>query len=354
VNPELIPFSITLIVVGVIFSLLPRVTRPDLFFSVTVSRTFRHTETASRIVRRFQLAVLVATIAAVTLILSEGFLRSPVPPLLVLPGQILAVTAAFVLARRAVLPFAAPPEPTREAELQKWPRVIPGGILAAVGPLILASASVAAIIVWPEGLPVRLPVHFGLWGPDRWLEASAAGLARYYLLIGSVLVLLFFTMLGLSRAVGRAAATGETGAAEIRFRRVTIWMLLVISYFLAIQPWIALFVPDSSIGAPLLTALGLVMTVAIIVCIVFLIRMGQGGHRAVVEATNGGEAAPQGDHRPDSTWKLGLFYFNPEDPAIFVEKRFGIGYTLNFGNRWTWVALLILVPLLAAVIRTIG
>ena len=26
-----------------------------------------------------------------------------------------------------------------------------------------------------------------------------------------------------------------------------------------------------------------------------------------------------------------------EDPALFVEKRFGFGYTVNFGNPWAWV-----------------
>ncbi|MDL4840205.1 DUF1648 domain-containing protein [Aquibacillus rhizosphaerae] len=34
----------------------------------------------------------------------------------------------------------------------------------------------------------------------------------------------------------------------------------------------------------------------------------------------------------DNYWKGGLFYFNRKDPSIFVEKRFGIGWTLNFAN----------------------
>jgi uncharacterized membrane protein len=34
----------------------------------------------------------------------------------------------------------------------------------------------------------------------------------------------------------------------------------------------------------------------------------------------------------DQYWKGGLFYFNKNDPSVFVEKRFGIGYTINFAN----------------------
>lgn len=34
----------------------------------------------------------------------------------------------------------------------------------------------------------------------------------------------------------------------------------------------------------------------------------------------------------DRYWKGGLIYFNPHDPSIFVEKRFGIGWTMNMAN----------------------
>jgi Family of unknown function (DUF5808) len=54
-----------------------------------------------------------------------------------------------------------------------------------------------------------------------------------------------------------------------------------------------------------------------------------------------------GQRPPDAAWK-GSFYSNPNDPALLVPKRFGIGYTLNFGNPWSW-AVLGLVLLMAAV-----
>ncbi|MGA6973989.1 MAG: DUF5808 domain-containing protein [Candidatus Binatus sp.] len=44
----------------------------------------------------------------------------------------------------------------------------------------------------------------------------------------------------------------------------------------------------------------------------------------------------------DKNWKLGIFYIDKDDPAIFVPKRYGIGYTLNFGNRWSWAAVVLL------------
>jgi uncharacterized membrane protein len=34
----------------------------------------------------------------------------------------------------------------------------------------------------------------------------------------------------------------------------------------------------------------------------------------------------------DEFWKWGIMYNNPNDPTIWVEKRVGIGWTLNFAH----------------------
>jgi uncharacterized membrane protein len=63
------------------------------------------------------------------------------------------------------------------------------------------------------------------------------------------------------------------------------------------------------------------------------------------------EAPPIGDTTPDSSWILGRIYFNRADPTLFVEKRMGLGYTLNLGNPWSWLVMIaffagIAIPLL--------
>ena len=37
-----------------------------------------------------------------------------------------------------------------------------------------------------------------------------------------------------------------------------------------------------------------------------------------------------------------MIYVNREDPSILVEHRFGFGYTLNLGNRWAIVVLVLI------------
>ncbi len=52
---------------------------------------------------------------------------------------------------------------------------------------------------------------------------------------------------------------------------------------------------------------------------------------------------PPAEQYGDRHWKLGMYYCNRQDPALFVQKRCGPGYTLNFGNRYAWpIALLVL------------
>jgi hypothetical protein len=47
---------------------------------------------------------------------------------------------------------------------------------------------------------------------------------------------------------------------------------------------------------------------------------------------------------PETGWN-GMFYCNSDDPALFVPKRYGIGYTLNFGNPWSWAVLVLIFAL---------
>ncbi len=54
----------------------------------------------------------------------------------------------------------------------------------------------------------------------------------------------------------------------------------------------------------------------------------------------------------DRYWYGGFFYNNPGDPTLFVEKRYGLGWTLNFGHPQAKLVLIgmLLLPLVFGVI----
>lgn len=76
---------------------------------------------------------------------------------------------------------------------------------------------------------------------------------------------------------------------------------------------------------------------------------GQSAARVKVrdEEGNGSDTAllPVDD---DRYWKWGMFYYNPEDPALWIEKRFGIGWTLNFANPLALGFMVVLLLVIAA------
>lgn len=49
-------------------------------------------------------------------------------------------------------------------------------------------------------------------------------------------------------------------------------------------------------------------------------------------------------------WLLGLFYFDRDDPAMMIEKRFGFGYGLNYGNRNAMLFVVVVLALFAGLI----
>lgn len=45
----------------------------------------------------------------------------------------------------------------------------------------------------------------------------------------------------------------------------------------------------------------------------------------------------------DVNWYMGAFYFNRDDSRFLVEKRFGVGWTVNFAHPLSWVILSIII-----------
>jgi uncharacterized membrane protein len=56
------------------------------------------------------------------------------------------------------------------------------------------------------------------------------------------------------------------------------------------------------------------------------------------------------DETPDSAWRLSSIYYNRADPALFVQRRIGVGYTLNFGNPMSWLIIAMMLALIPAAI----
>ncbi|MGH9774728.1 MAG: DUF5808 domain-containing protein [Candidatus Acidiferrales bacterium] len=348
-----------IVAMGGFFYCLPNLTRRDVFFAVTVPSGFRSTPEGRSALRIFRVWMFFHTLIALAILGSGIWRGSLLITMAAIYWQIFGALLAFLRARKQVMPYAVAPSTAREASL--GPRA-PGLLsrrLLQIGPfVILAVAAVILALHWQQ-IPARFPDHWGLDGrPNGWATRTFMGVFGILISGAAVCVgiaLLAYAVVHWSRHIN---ASGGEAAHEDHFRQVQLAIILTSEYFIALMfSWGALLplrrLPESMPGGfGYILAGTLVYVIAILAVAV---RTGQGGSNlgagvmraeaSAAPASTG--AAPIGDRTPDACWKLGVFYINRDDPAVLVEKCFGFGYTLNFGNprSWALLAAFILVPL---------
>jgi uncharacterized membrane protein len=228
-----------------------------------------------------------------------------------------------------------------------WPWTLPA-VAITVG------TAVVGAVRYPH-LPPRLVSHYDAGGhPTSYTDktfVSAFGLVMVQIAVTALIV-----VLSRVTARGKAELDAQDPHAAERHRRFVTAMarcLLVLAaavdltmFFAALAMWN--LVSSTGFFPVLLIAPIVVATAGLVVVTV---RVGQGGSRLRVE---GAEAASSGiglgtgsgigsgagnrigngavNRDDDRFWKLGMVYVNREDPAVFVQKRFGVGWTVNFGR----------------------
>lgn len=100
------------------------------------------------------------------------------------------------------------------------------------------------------------------------------------------------------------------------------------------------------IAVPLLFSIGVLIS-----SILLSVTTGQGGSRVRTSEGIGNKVIDRDD---DRYWKLGQFYFNRNDPSLFLEKRFGVGWTVNFARPLAWIIFTIIILLAAGIPFMLG
>lgn len=326
------------IFLGAMLAWMPNVSRREIYFSVTVPADFRETSGARAVLRRYRLAILIHTLIALGFVLAGPLLGNlflqPIAIFWLIGGALLA----FLAARRRVRRCAASPSPAPEMAAPAAKFALPGGWLLQLGPFgILAAAAIYLQQHW-DRIPERFPVHWGTHGANRWASRTPAGV--YTILCIGVGACAGIALIAYATRRGaKQAASSESQPGEENYRRATLRVLLLAEYFVAcLMSYLSLtplFGPPGHLFVPVVLALTLAFVLGT------TMALARAGRRRTSTR----------DATDDRYWSGGMFYVNRNDPAILVEKRFGMGYTLNFGNRKAWlllVAILLLIfgPLL--------
>lgn len=338
--------ALPVVLIGVLQWLRPALVPPTIPFGVRVPRDHADAPVIRAQRRQYRLAVALVAVAATIAAVLGG---DPAAGTVALAAELVVGVLLYLRAHarvRAVKEeenwFAGRRQvAVADTSLRTDPPRYPW--IWAVPTVVLTAATVVIGAADYSRMPARLAVHFGPSGrPDRWAARSFASA------FGPVLAQVSATLLLLAVAGvvlrSRAQLDAEDPQAATRHRRFVMGSaraLIVLGgcaglTFLAnaLLVW-HLVVPPAWARAALNVVPTLLGAVAIMVLI---IRFGQGGSRLrLAGATTGGGRTVNRDD--DRLYRLGLFYFNPDDPAVFVPKRFGVGWTLNVARPVTWVIL---------------
>jgi uncharacterized membrane protein len=226
-------------------------------------------------------------------------------------------------------------QPQRARDLISWP------LFAAN---VLITAAVNGALVFAKWQPQTVPLHWNLQGKvDRWGDPHT--LWKFDVTMLVALLLPLATVWMVSR-VRWALPQGESERAlplQIRQRQLlmhftqavtlagNLW--LAFQWLAIVKGWEALVVPTSQ----------LTLLSESVIIIGFCVSLA----RVQKELSALGAEPGLGTQTSGWRWK-GVVYYAPNDAALFVPKRVGIGVTINMARPLAWLFLGSLIALIAA------
>jgi uncharacterized membrane protein len=200
--------------------------------------------------------------------------------------------------------------------------------------LVIVICAGAAWLLYDK-IPDSIITHYNAQGiPDR-IQAKSYG-SVFALNIVQLSMLAVFVFSNYSIHVARVKIDPmdpqRSGEQQRRYRRGMALLLLLLGLgmliFIGFLQAFMLY-GGSRMEGILIGAAGIAPLLMSAAAVISMMKLGKGR----MEASRPGE---------DAKWKTGAFYWDRSDPSIFVEKRTGIGFTLNWAHPVSWLIIAII------------
>lgn len=364
-NERTLLFVIHIICVGIVaFTqlLLPNFTRKNLVLGVAIPEEALEDFKLKRLVREFRLVTILVTLVSIILSFGMAYLWNSSVRLLILWmvfGSFIlflpviyynrkirewkAASGYQIQVKKRVADLSLSKQKLTYSGVNLWLYLIPLAIVA-IGSIY--------ILINYDKIPDQIPMHYGASGEvDRYSQKSLF-VALYPTLVNLFLIgVIFVSNLFFLKAKQRVAITDS----EDSLRRLLI----------ARKIWTYSFVATTTLTVLMMQGLSLTMVynitninpymnwfwVIIVLIVVVQILVG-------LKVGNTGEKLPRQHGETlelfeddDKYWIFGgSIYYNPDDPAVMVPKRVGLGSTINLG---TTVGKIVMLGLLLIIILSI-
>ncbi|MEN8905795.1 MAG: DUF5808 domain-containing protein [Clostridiales bacterium] len=203
-------------------------------------------------------------------------------------------------------------------------------------------ATVIYMFVAFDKIPEKLPLQIDLDGnvTNYMSKENAMVFFPCMQIFLSIMFIFLYWMIGKSKQQLDPARAKISIEQNRIFRYV--WSVYILVTGLLINSLFSIFqfyaINEKMNSKSLLVVNVVLLVLVLFSAIVLSIYTGQGGNRIRIKGVDSEEVRKIMKDTTiirdsDDHWKLGVFYYNHDDPALFVEKRFGVGWTLNFANK---------------------
>tara|TARA_Y100000031_G_scaffold157177_1_gene217209 strand:- start:9135 stop:10274 length:1140 start_codon:yes stop_codon:yes gene_type:complete len=348
--------TIRVFLIGGILLILPRIVRKGLVFGAYVGEAVSDGDAARNIRRDWNQGCLV--VMALSLVVGLGISFAGWPLTGNLTGTAVLILSATLLYIRMYLKSRelAPRSVARQAEVASAslavtsPRNVAFATFSLVTCLLAGLATIVYVAVSYEAIPEQMVSYANILGITDELTEKSIFAVMYApilsLVLSSSFALLSVLITGSKRSL-RGGSGSHSVAAQEAYHAIQVQVFSVFALFFCVV-LTTFAVQHIRIARSLTESLGtgtgwdfaaiLAAMIAFIAITLVRILRGTGQGGALLE--KGSIETPlTGGLADNSHWFLGLFYVDKYDPSMMVESRFGMGYSMNFGN---WRAMLFL------------
>ena len=228
---------------------------------------------------------------------------------------------------------------------------------------IIIFASIAVALIHYPSIPDPMPIHFDInMNPDGWAAKSLGFVLMVPLVNLGMLIIMVLAAVSIVKAKLQINMQNPalSFAQHRAYRRLMGHGMGILTLGMVIGIMLSGFI---SLFPEFKISLGITMAIILlpsILLVAIAIRAGQSGCKLNTKITEADtmasgyrptdtESKPQGierDRCDDKHWKLGMFYYNPTDPAILVEDRFGTNIGFNYARTSTKIIVAVLALIL--------
>src|SRR5690625_59810 len=345
-NLNLFLLIIAFIPTAIILAFIPYLTRKTENFGVSIPETIYYRDDFKAMRKKYAFSMLIITIVLTTVFFIVAFQGQESTIFIMYTALIIGyIIASFAL----YLPFHYKMKAIKKKE--KWQaerkqtividtkfrneKIVASNWWFLIPGLITIATIIFTFVIY-DNIPDQVPIHTSFSGKVTYSDKSPGNvLILPFSQIFMVVVCLISNYAIKNSKQQVSAQSPETSKQQnIIFRKRWSFFIVVMSVLISLM---FTFMQMTFIYQSLLKYEDIVLISVILIIllgvITLTISVGQGGSRVKVDNVMEDGVI---DRDNDRYWKLGQFYVNKNDPSLFVEKRFGVGWTINFGRPLAW------------------